>query len=76
MSSAVCVKSRLRAFRLLLPKRTLTRTLTRPLLFEIYVNDLEGNVAGLISKFADDTEIGGVADTDEDCQRMQQDIDW
>eukprot|EP00061_Rhincodon_typus_P012719 g38626.t1 len=34
----------------------------RPLLFMVYVNDLEENVAGLISKFADDTKIGGVAD--------------
>eukprot|EP00061_Rhincodon_typus_P007099 g28435.t1 len=33
-----------------------------PLLFVIYMNDLEGNVAGLFSKFADDTKIDGVAD--------------
>ena len=46
-----------------------------PLLFVIYMNDLGGNVAGLISKFADDTKIGRVADSDEDCQRIQQDID-
>eukprot|EP00061_Rhincodon_typus_P018976 g48383.t1 len=46
-----------------------------PLLFVAYINDLEENVAGLISKFADDTEIGEVADSEEDCQRMQQDID-
>ena len=26
-----------------------------PLLFVVYINDLEENVAGLISKFADDT---------------------
>ena len=41
----------------------------------IYVNDLEENVTGLISKFADDTKVGGIADSDEDCQRMQQDIE-
>ena len=46
-----------------------------PLLFVIYINDLEENIAGLISKFADDTKIAGVADSDEDCQRIQQDID-
>ena len=28
----------------------------------IYINDLEENVGGLISKFGDDTKIGGVAD--------------
>ena len=36
--------------------------------------DLEENVGGLISKFADDTNIGGVADSEQDCQRIQQDI--
>ena len=39
------------------------------------INDLEENVAGLISMFADDTKIAGDADSDEDCQRIQQDID-
>ena len=43
-------------------------------LIVIYINDLEETVGGLISKFADDTKIGGVADSEEDCQRMQQDI--
>ena len=33
-----------------------------PLLFVIYINDLEENVTGLISKFADDTKVGGFAD--------------
>ena len=41
-----------------------------PLLFVIYINDLEKNVTGLISKFVDDTKIAGVADRDEDCQRI------
>ena len=41
-----------------------------PLLFIVYINYLEENVAGLISKFADDTKIGGVVDSEEDCQRM------
>jgi len=39
------------------------------------VNDLEENVIGLISKFADDAKVGGIADSDEDRQRIQQDID-
>jgi len=30
---------------------------------------------GLISKSADDTKVGGIADSDEDCQRIQQGID-
>ena len=32
-------------------------------------------MGGLISKFADDTKIGGVADSAEDYQRIRQDID-
>ena len=45
-----------------------------PLLFVIYINDLEENVTGLISKFVDDTKICGFADSNEDHQRIQQDI--
>ena len=46
-----------------------------PLLFVIYINDLEENVTGLMSKFADGTKVGGFADSNEDYQRIQQDID-
>eukprot|EP00061_Rhincodon_typus_P005338 g24722.t1 len=46
-----------------------------PLLFVIYITDLEENVVGLICKFEDDTKTGGVADSEEDYQRIQQDID-
>ena len=46
-----------------------------PLLIVIYINDLNENVTGLISKFADDTNVSGFVDSDEDHQRIQQDID-
>jgi len=39
-----------------------------PLWFVIYINNLEENVGGLISKFAGDTESGGGVDSEEDCQ--------
>jgi len=46
-----------------------------PLLFVIYINDLEENATSLISKFADDTTVGVIAGSDEDRHRIQQDID-
>ena len=36
---------------------------------------IEESVTGLISKFADDTKVGGFVGSDEDHQRIQQDID-
>ena len=42
----------------------------RLLLFVIFINELEENVGNLISKFEDDTKIGGVAVSEEDCQRI------
>ena len=46
-----------------------------PLLFEIYINDLDENVQGMISKFVDDTKIGGIVDSEEGYQKLQQDLD-
>eukprot|EP00061_Rhincodon_typus_P005695 g25524.t1 len=46
-----------------------------PLLFMVYINALEETIAGLISKFADNTKFGDIVDSDEDCQRIQQDTD-
>lgn len=39
-----------------------------PLLFVIYINDLDQNVQG--SKFADDIKVGGIGDS---CQHLQLD---
>eukprot|EP00061_Rhincodon_typus_P010939 g35589.t1 len=36
-----------------------------PLLFVIYISDLDENARGMISKFADDTKIGGNVDSEE-----------
>eukprot|EP00061_Rhincodon_typus_P011152 g35960.t1 len=36
-----------------------------PLLFVIYINHLDENVQGMINKFADDTKIGSIVDSEE-----------
>ncbi len=46
-----------------------------PLLFLIYINDLDCGITAKISKFADDTKIGGKALTIGDCDAIQQDLD-
>ena len=46
-----------------------------PLLFVIYINDLDENIGGMFSKFADDTKIGGIVDSEESYLRLQRDLD-
>ena len=36
-----------------------------PLLFVIYITVLDENIGGMVSKFADDTKIGGIVDSEE-----------
>ena len=46
-----------------------------PLLFVIFINDLDIGIEGWVGKCADDTKVGGVVDSVEGCQRLQRDID-
>ena len=46
-----------------------------PLLFVIYINDLDENIGGMVSKFADDTKIGGIVDSEESYRQLQPDLD-
>ena len=46
-----------------------------PLLFIIYINDIDDYVGGRISKFADDTKIGWVVNSEVECLALQEDID-
>ena len=46
-----------------------------PVLFLIYINDLDKDLISKISKFADDTKLGKSVSTLEDCQYLQKDLD-
>lgn len=34
-------------------------------MFVVYINDLDENIRGMISKFEDDTKIGGAIDSED-----------
>eukprot|EP00061_Rhincodon_typus_P004256 g22134.t1 len=46
-----------------------------PLLFVIYVNDLDENIEGVVGKYVDDTKIAGIVDSEEGFLRLQGDLD-
>ncbi len=45
------------------------------ILFIIYMNDLETGLKPSLSKFADDTKVGGRALTTAECEGIQKDLD-
>ena len=46
-----------------------------PLLFVIYINDIDDGIINRIGKFADDTKIGGGVNCTQKVASMQKDID-
>ncbi|CAM5141463.1 unnamed protein product [Natator depressus] len=46
-----------------------------PILFHIFINDLDDGIDCTLSKFVDDTKVGGEVDTLEGRDRVQSDLD-
>ncbi len=46
-----------------------------PLLFIIYINNLDSGISSEVSKFADDTKVGRIIRTAQDASELQEDLD-
>ena len=44
-------------------------------MFSIFIDNLNEGIVSTLTKYTDDTKMGGVADTPEGCAAIQQDLD-
>ena len=52
----------------------LTSSVLGPLLFFIYINDIDTDLLSKICKFADDTKIGRAVATEDEVQLLRDDL--
>ena len=49
-------------------------SVSEPLLYLIYINDIDIDLRSKLNKFADNTKIGHAVETDEEVQKLQADL--